>query len=90
MEVTDAALRAREATWQAEQDFEAARLRPAKEAYEQAFTAWREVLDESDVLRSDALTREELVETIDQYREVLEQLDEPFPSPFVLDDILQN
>ena len=90
MEVTDSALRAREATWRAEQDYEAARLRPAKEAFEEAFAAYREVLDASDVLRSDALTREELIETIDQYREVLEQLDEPFPSPFVLDDVLKN
>jgi len=90
MEVTDSALRAREATWQAEKDYEAARLRPAKEAFEEAFAAYREVLDASDVLRSDALTREELIETIDQYREVLEQLDEPFPSPFVLDDVLKN
>ena len=90
MEVTEPALRAREATWRAEKDFEAARLRPAKQAFEEAFAAWREVLDQSDVLREDALTRDDLREIVDQYREVLEQLDEPFPSPFVLDDVLDG
>ena len=90
MEVTEPALRAREATWRAEKDFEAARLRPAKQAFEEAFAAWREVLDQSDVLRDDALTRDDLREIVDQYREVLEQLDEPFPSPFVLDDVLDG
>jgi len=90
MEVTEPALRAREATWRAEKDFEAARLRPAKQAFEEAFAAWREVLDQSDVLRDDALTRDDLREIVDQYKEVLEQLDEPFPSPFVLDDVLDG
>ena len=90
MEVTEPALRAREATWRGEKDFEAARLRPAKQAFEEAFAAWREVLDQSDVLREDALTRDDLQEIVDQYREVLEQLDEPFPSPFVLDDVLDG
>jgi hypothetical protein len=90
MEVTEPALRAREATWRAEKDFEAARLRPAKQAFEEAFAAWREVLDQSDVLREDALTRDDLREIVDQYKEVLEQLDEPFPSPFVLDDVLDG
>ena len=90
MEVTEPALRAREATWRGEKDFEAARLRPAKQAFEEAFAAWREVLDQSDVLREDALTRDDLQEIVNQYREVLEQLDEPFPSPFVLDDVLDG
>lgn len=90
MEVTEPALRAREATWRAEKDFEAARLRPAKQAFEEAFAAWREVLDNSDVLREDALTRDDLQEIVDRYREVLEQLDEPFPSPFILDDVLDG
>ena len=90
MEVTEPALRAREATWRAEKDFEAARLRPAKQAFEEAFAAWRQVLDKSDVLREDALTRDDLQEIVDRYREVLEQLDEPFPSPFILDDVLNG
>jgi hypothetical protein len=87
-EVTEPALRAREATWRAEQEFQNARLQPAKQAYEEAFAAWREVLDGSDVLRADGITRDDLNEVVDRYRKLLEQLDEPFPKSFPLQDIL--
>ncbi|MCK4685968.1 MAG: hypothetical protein KAT44_13480, partial [Pirellulales bacterium] len=90
MSVTDLALQAREATWRAEKDYEEARLQPAKQAFEEAFKAWRKVLDDSDVLRKDAMTQEDIIEIIDTYRELLEQLDEPFPQPFILDDVLNG
>ena len=90
MSVTDLALQAREATWRAEKDYEEARLQPAKQAFEEAFKAWRKVLDDSDVLRKDAMTQEDIIEIIDIYRELLEQLDEPFPQPFILDDVLNR
>ena len=90
MSVTDLALQAREATWRAEKDYEEARLQPAKQAFEEAFEAWRRVLDDSEVLREDAMTQEDIVEIIDIYRELLEQLDEPFPKPFILDDVLDR
>ena len=76
--------------WQAEREFENARLLPAKQAYEQAFTAWREVLDSSPVLKADDLTGDDLVEMIDRYRKVLDQLDEKFPQPFILQDVLDK
>lgn len=88
-EVTDVMLEAREATWQAERDFENARLQAAKKAYEQAFAAWRKVLDSSEVLRKDSLTADDIKELVDRYRKVLEQLDEPFPQPFILQDVLE-
>jgi hypothetical protein len=87
-EVTEPALRAREATWRAEQEFSAARLQPAKQAFEEAFGAWRQVLDSSEVLRKDAITGDELMDVVDRYKKLLEQLDEPFPKPFVLQDIV--
>jgi hypothetical protein len=87
-EVTDEMLTAREATWRAERDFENARLQAAKKAYEEAFVAWRRVLDSSEVLRKDALTADDIKELVDRYRKVLEQLDEPFPKPFILQDVL--
>ena len=87
-EVTESAIRAREAIWRADRDFENARLQPAKQAYDEAFAAWREVLDGSPVLRADSITTDDLRELVDRYRKVLEQLDEPFPKPFILGDIL--
>jgi hypothetical protein len=87
-EVTEPALRARELTWKADREFAAARLQAAREAYEEAFKAWREVFDQSKILREDPITAEDTAEIVDRYRKLLEQLDEPFPSPFILDDIL--
>ncbi len=89
-EVTEPALEARESTWRADKEFEAARLQASKQAYEQSFNAWRKVLDGSKVLREDPLTADDIAEVIDRYRKLLEQLDEPFPSPFVLQDILDR
>jgi hypothetical protein len=83
-------LRAREAVWRADQEFENARLQSAKKAFEDAFASWREVLDQSPVLREDRLMGEEVVDLIDRYRKVLDQLDEKFPKPFVLQDVLDR
>ncbi|MFM8579560.1 MAG: hypothetical protein ACKOCN_12295, partial [Planctomycetaceae bacterium] len=89
-EVTEPALRARESTWKAEREYDNARLQSAKTAYEAAFSAWRDVLDGSKVLREDALTADDLAEVVGRYRKVLEQLDEPFPEPFTLQDVLDR
>jgi hypothetical protein len=86
--ITEDLLVAREATWRAQQDFENARLQPAKEAFEEAFAAWRRVLDEYEVLRNDDLTVDDIKEVVGRYRQVLDQLDETFPSPFILQDVL--
>ncbi|MCX7412475.1 MAG: hypothetical protein NTW36_03405 [Planctomycetia bacterium] len=89
-EVTEPALRAREAAWRAEREFENARLQTARKAYEEALVAWREVLDASPVLRDDQLTADDLAEIVGRYRKVLEQLDEKFPKPFILQDVLDR
>jgi len=88
-EVTEPALKAREATWRGEREFQNARLQTARQAFEEAFASWREVLDGSKVLREDSIFRDDLNEVIDKYRKLLEQLDEPFPKDFVLADILK-
>ncbi|MFM8291211.1 MAG: hypothetical protein ACKOC4_05860, partial [Planctomycetia bacterium] len=63
-------------------------LQPAKQAYEEAFAAWRQVLDASPVLRQDKLTADDMRDIVNRYRKLLEQLDEPFPKPFILQDVL--
>ena len=63
-------------------------MQPAKQAYEEAFAAWREVLDASPVLRADQITKDDINEVVDRYRKVLDQLDEPFPKSFPLQEIL--
>jgi hypothetical protein len=88
--VTEPMLRAREKIWAADREFKAARLQPAKQAYEEAFAAWRQVLDTTPVLRDDRLTADDIAEITGRYRRLLEQLDEPFPRPFILQDMLDK
>ncbi|MBM4021323.1 MAG: hypothetical protein FJ284_03625 [Planctomycetes bacterium] len=89
-EVTEPALRARELSWQADRELAAARLQAARRCYEEAFAAWREVFDASQILREDRLTADDIAEIVGRYRGLLEQLDEPFPSPFILEDVLSH
>jgi len=89
-EVTEPALLAREKIWEADREFENARLQTAKKAFEEAFAAWRQVLDASPVLREDQLTADDTRDIVNRYRKLLEQLDEPFPKPFVLQDVLDR
>jgi len=63
-EVTEPALRAREQTWNADREFKAARLQTARQAYEEAFKAWREVFDASKILREDQLTADDIADIV--------------------------
>lgn len=56
----------------------------AKEMYELSFEKWAGVFQQYPEL-IDGITAEELLETVGEYRLVLERLVEPFPDPFVLD-----
>jgi hypothetical protein len=89
-EIADAAIDAHRLTWQADRDFRAARLQAARKNYEEAFRAWRTMLDASQVLREDTLTADDIADIVERYRKVLEQLDEPFPKPFILQDMLDR
>jgi len=88
-EITEPGIRARDAVWRAEKDFQNAKLQPAKLAFEEAFAAWREVFDASPLLRADDITQRDITDIVARYRKVLEQLDEPFPNPFILQDMLK-
>jgi hypothetical protein len=89
-EVTAPALEFREQSWLADREYRGARLQAAKAAYEKAFAAWRQVLDAAPRLRDDQITADDTAEMVGRYRKVLEQLDEPFPKPFILQDMLDK
>ncbi|MFM9025903.1 MAG: hypothetical protein ACKON7_11300 [Planctomycetaceae bacterium] len=89
-EVTTPALEFREQSWLADREYRGARLQAAKAAYEKAFAAWRQVLDAAPRLRNDQITADDTAEMVGRYRKVLEQLDEPFPKPFILQDMLDK
>ncbi len=88
VEPTDEALAARKAFYDADQAFLAAKFREAPQLFEEGLQKWRAVIDAYPGLISDASITDELVESIDHYRNLLNQLDQKFPEPFILQDVL--
>ncbi|MBX7166033.1 MAG: hypothetical protein K1X74_06760 [Pirellulales bacterium] len=64
-------------------------LKTARASYEEGLKLWRAVLDKYPRLIADGLTGDELVRTTARYANILKQLDEPFPDPFILADVIK-
>jgi len=62
----------------------------ARNYYRDAFKNWRKALDQFKSYTSDVVTGEDLMDTIRRYRRILGQLDEKFPQPFILQDVIQQ
>jgi hypothetical protein len=88
IEPTDAMLTARKQLYDADDAFTSAELTESQRLYEAGLKSWREVLDAHPTLIKQVNTVDELVEAIDHYRSVLNQLDQKFPEPFALQDVL--
>jgi len=67
---------------------EDADLETAKSSLEAGFAMWRKVFDKYPELLDDATTVEDVQDTIETYRQVLNLHDEPFPKDFILQDVL--
>ena len=87
VEPTENALAARKLIYDADQTFTSAKLEEARDLYVEGFKKWRQVLDDNPALMDASIT-DELVDSIDHYRNVLGQLEETFPKPFVLQNVL--
>ena len=90
VEQTAEAVAAHRARYGGDQAFAHGDLIAAREAYEHALKLWRTVLDRFPAFMEDINTGEELMRVIRRYREMLKQLDEPFPKPFILQDIIDK
>jgi hypothetical protein len=88
IEPNDDTLEARKLIYDADQAFTSAQLVSASEKYGQGFKKWRQVIDARPILIRDANLTDELAASIEHYRNVVHQLDEKFPEPFVLQDVL--
>ena len=94
MEQTPEALKARELAHQAEGDFKEGATEEAAKLYEQSFVEWKKVLDQFPEMPRDSTTGGDLMEFIEDYARVLEQLDlsledEDVANRFALWDILE-
>jgi len=83
-------IEARKALYEGDAAMRKAQLSKALEYYEEGLALWKEVLDEYPVLLEDWSMTDDLVDVIDNYREILAQNDQPFPEPFVLQMVLDK
>jgi len=88
LEPEDATLAARQAFYDGDRAFVDASFERANTAYENGLKKWREVLDAHPALLQDSNLTEQLVESILHYRTLLHQLDQKFPDPFILQDVV--
>ena len=74
---------AREDVYKAKQEMREARLVSARKLFESAWQKWAGIVAEHEVLVN-RLTEDDLVEDVQAYVQLLEQLDEELPEDFVL------
>ena len=87
-ERTKLALDARRKVYEADRLFAGGeKFSDAKRQYEEAFAAWAQIFKEHPKLMDNA-EAEDLIDSIEHYRDLLNQLDERFPADFVLNDLL--
>ncbi len=88
-EITDDALSARRLLYEGDRAYdEGADLQTARKSYEAGLKRWRALFDQFPMLIEDGITGDELLAVIARYKEILNKSDEPFPNPFVLQDLL--
>jgi tetratricopeptide (TPR) repeat protein len=90
VEQTPELLAAREATYRGDRHYAEGDPLAARKSYEVGLAAWRKVLDRFPRLVTDRSTDDDLMDVIKHYRRTLDQLDEPFPKKFILQDIVDQ
>ena len=90
VEQTDEQLTAREAVHRGDRYYAEGEPLPARKAYEEGMASWRKVLDRFPLLVADRTTVDDLMDVIKHYKRTLDQLDEPFPKKFILQDIIDQ
>ncbi|MEE2675653.1 MAG: hypothetical protein VX876_01680 [Planctomycetota bacterium] len=87
MEQLDLAINARQTTVAADELFIAARLQPAREEYEKAWTMWTNIFEKyPSMITKD--TGQNLMPSIANYVELLSQFDEEVPQGFALQELV--
>jgi hypothetical protein len=75
IEQSDEALEARRLAHEAQAAFKEADLQRARELYEESFTLWKAALDKFPAMAPDSTFGDDLMEFVNDYRKVLDQLD---------------
>jgi hypothetical protein len=89
-EQTPELLTARKLVYQGDRAFAENDPVAARNFYRDGLAAWRKVIDLHHEYLTDQVSGEDLVDMIKRYRRILGQLDERFPEPFILQDVLDK
>ena len=90
-EQTPAAVAARRYMFDANQARKSGQRNESRELYEAGFIKWREVLEEFPVLMDeDGTTGDDILVFVEDYRRVLDSLDETIPESFPLWDVIEK
>ncbi len=90
-EQTETAVSAREFLYKAEKARNKADLETARQMYEASFKLWKALFDNPNYERmQDNIEASDLVEAIQRYQRMLQQLDEELPENFVLRGLLER
>ena len=87
-EASPLGLKARELLYRAYQAYQKDPV-SARKPYEEAFAAWRQVLDRYPLLKEDPSLLDDLILHFRRYEDVLKRHDESFPDDFILKDVLE-
>jgi hypothetical protein len=88
VEQSDDLLAARKRLFEGDRAYSEGDLIAARDAYKQGMQSWRNVLKKTPDLMPNQTAGDDLVNVIKRYRRILSQLDEPFPQPFILQDVI--
>jgi hypothetical protein len=88
VEQTDEMIEARRLIYQGDRAYAEGDLVASRDAYQKGLVGWRKVLDKEPSLIPDSTAGDDLYNVIKRYRRILAQLDEPFPKPFILQDVI--
>jgi hypothetical protein len=90
VEQSPEALAARKLIYLGTQKYREIDLLAARKLYDEGLVKWRALLDRFPALAKDDITVDDLMDDINRYRRLLNQMDEPFPKPFILQDIIDR
>lgn len=90
VEQSDDALAARQAIYQAKQDFDAARIVESAKLFEEGFNRWAKVFDKYPEFLNETSVKDDLVDDIGVYERNLKQLERKLPADFPLRHVLEQ
>ncbi len=90
VEQTPEALAARKAIYDGAKAYHASDLETAQKQYDEGLAKWRAVIDAFPDLLKESVVVDELMDVVDEYHKVLDQLDIDFPEDFVLQDVVNE